>query len=392
MEPANETQEINDPNALSSEELFSLSEWPDDDCETSDMQAYTDSPAQTNMLKLKLKLEDAQKQYYRLIVRAEDRIMLKKIYEDKKELSPVEDEIFNALNFENQKLFHIRVVEENLVSCLEYKRLTKEDHISVLDSCKDILSDFDSNSERYEKLLLNLASRGVSSSYHLFQGLSLNYNKKKFTFNMGSLLKLGQVIIMKFRNNSRLKEQVRDYNYCKTNLQDYLKASQDGRLSSINIKAIKELITRTGTQLDDFIKALRECFDNLLALRNEIESNYEFLCYYYELKTHWYQSCMKRLQQMNHASEANKEMLKLFNEIQKSFIDYKTAFMNQGIDSFGPADCSFYDLNEVIYTTGKFLSSVYFCSYNVTKVREIANSIHPVESFLGIGEQQTETA
>ncbi|MCP4133366.1 MAG: hypothetical protein GY754_20530, partial [bacterium] len=123
---------------------------------------------------LEKNLLDAQKEYYRRVVREEDKLILKKLFTNKKSLGPHEKKIFKKINFEHQKLFHIWNVEESLLACLEYKDLSRDDHRCVRDSCKDIISDFESNASQYEKLILGLAARGVSSSYHLFQGLFLH--------------------------------------------------------------------------------------------------------------------------------------------------------------------------------------------------------------------------
>ncbi|MCP4133365.1 MAG: hypothetical protein GY754_20525 [bacterium] len=340
---------------------------------------------------IKKDLEEAKKKYYHHVVREEDKLILKKLYQKKKTLSPQEEAVYNKLNFENQKLFHIWNVEENLVSCLEYTPLSKDDHISVRESCRDIISDFEKNAAYYEKMLMGLAARGVSSSYHLIQGLCLHYTRVKFSFDLDSLIKMGQIILAKFKNLAKLKGQIEDLEYCKVNLQDYFTLNTK-KVPTINTKEVKNLISRTGINLNDFIKTIRSRFDNMLMLRNELESNYEFLCYYYDLKELWYQSCIKRLQEMNTKNEVESEALILFQSIREHFIELKASFIDNGLDNFGPDGCSFRDLSETIHMTGKFLNSVYFCSYNVTKAREVDIHIRILENYLGIRKWHIETA
>ncbi|MCP4129750.1 MAG: hypothetical protein GY754_01920, partial [bacterium] len=262
----------------------------------------------------------------------------------------------------------------------------------VRDSCKDIISDFESNASQYEKLILGLAARGVSSSYHLFQGLFLHATRRKFSFDINSLIKLGKIILAKFKNNSRLHEQLTDFNFCKDRLGGFFPGSADGKPLRINVKAIKALISQKGSGIDGFTREVKIKLSNLLALKNEIESNYEFISYYYELKTLWYKSCMDRLTVMRKQNKIDDDVLELFGSIRSGFLDLKAAFLDRGINDFGPANCSYYELCSVVYMAAKFLNSVYFCSYNVTKARELDAQIRVLENYLGIRQWDIETS
>jgi len=329
--------------------------------------------------KLKLNYINATVQYYREIIRKEDILVLKKVMDEKKSLSPKEDILFKNLSFQNIKLYHIWNIEKHMMLCFENEIIPKDDRISVLESSREILSDFDAHSEDYKKMFIGLASRGISA-YHLFQGMCVFNLKEKFNFDHDSLLKLGKIIVKKFEENLRIEKRLETYYLCRNLLKKFF-IHKDSKLQVKNSEVIQKSIQGYDKEVKAHINELRYYFDDLVEFKENIESNYEFLLYFHELKDSWHNKCVERLKKAN-----QNQNLHLFLNIQQSFFELKEHIKRSDLASFGPALCKYYDLCETMYMLAKYLHTAYFMGYNTSKAGEMQLHIRKLENYFGIME------
>lgn len=332
--------------------------------------------------------------YYRFVIRNEDKNILRKfakipeswdnyipaegtrLNEDiKARLSDIKKKKSWELKLEGLYLFYITDIENKIIAVMQQREISANEIDDVIDSINNLIMEFDEELINFKSLMLTLAKRSVSDFYYILIAYSRFFFKKNFVFETDakSIMSYFLAIFTKYKNREKiLKKFVR----CNNEISPLFPKTSTQLGWSMNEFAVKEYldISSHKVKIAELNWIVKEAYEYKKVLTN-----------YYSFFRNYYSESNGKLFRMNFISDSlrikldegriSREVYESYEEIRKTFIEYKHHFESAGLLEFGPDEMSYMDLLDFIYRVSKIIEFYYLLNMNYDQLQKFRNEI-----------------
>jgi hypothetical protein len=306
------------------------------------------------IMSLEAKYRSAKTDYYRYVIRSEDKDMLSKMikipddWEDykpregvrltesmKKRLSDIKRKMSWELKLQSLYFIYITNIEYVILSVLQQRDIEKHELDDAADSINNISIELEDELLNIKHLLLTLAKRSISDFYYLVSAYCKFFYKKNFHYESDIRIVLNEFIKM-IQQQVQSRKSIESFKKYEAEISQFFQASSNElgwRLNDFFAKEYFEKENKT-MKIMEYNRLLKDLFD----YKNSLRNYFNFLKYYYNetdgkmfRKNFIYESLKQKLDD----KKISNDTFKTYENIRKSFIRYRTAFEDSGIRVFG---------------------------------------------------------
>jgi len=348
----------------------------------------------SELLKIEEKYENSYIDYYRCVIRKEDRDVINKISKIpddwkkyvnnpdtiltdsiKNRLSDVKKRMSWEMKIQSLYLASITTIEKNILSFLLFKSIDRVEIEDSINSINYILLEIDNDFVNIKHLILSLAKRSISDFYYLMSAyIRFNY-KRKFIYENE---------IKNFLLNSI--ENLESFAHYDKKIDNFIE--NDKIISHLFIKSSNKLGWRldeikTKSYFDknnsaviamDLYKLAREAYK----FKNKLKDQYLFLKYYYndtDGKEYRLNFIMESLQNKVSENKISDSVLSKFNTIFENFKKYKIQFDVVGLQGFGPEKFMYIEVLQFLYKSCKIIEFYYLRNMQYDNLKSFRDEI-----------------
>lgn len=352
-----------------------------------------DSSVKEEITRLENDFIQAKTDYYRFVIRSEDRAMFSRLikipdswenYEArsgvhltekmKARLSDIKKRMSWELKLQSLYCIYITTIENTVISVLQQRSIDKGELTETVNSLNSIIIELEGELLNIKHLLFTLAKRSISDFYYLVSAYCKFFYKKNFVYET-------DIKIMLIEFTKIINDQV----YFSKNIDVLI--SLEKEIEALFQKSSNEL----GWRLDEFaakdfferenqsvkIVEFSRILNELFEYKNKIKNYYNFLKYYYndgDGKLFRLNFIHETLKQKYNEAILEKDTLESFENIRNSFIRYKTTFEAVGIGGFGDDRMPYLDIIHMIYKLCKIMEFYFLRNMKYEKLQSLRNN------------------
>lgn len=344
------------------------------------------------IMSLESKYRSAKTDYYRYVIRSEDKDMLSKMikipddWEDykpregvkltesmKKRLSDIKRKMSWELKLQSLYFIYITNIEYVILSVLQQRDIEKHELDDAADSINNISIELEDELLNIKHLLLTLAKRSISDFYYLVSAYCKFFYKKNFHYESDIRIVLNEFIKM-IQQQVQSRKSIESFKKYETEISQFFQASSNElgwRLNDFFAKEYFEKENKT-MKIMEYNRLLKDLFD----YKNSLRNYFNFLKYYYNetdgkmfRKNFIYESLKQKLED----KKISNDTFKTYENIRKSFIRYRSAFESSGIRVFGNHDMPYIDIIHLIYKLCKIMEFYYLRNMKYDNLQNLRN-------------------
>lgn len=344
------------------------------------------------IMSLESKYRSAKTDYYRYVIRSEDKDMLSKMikipddWEDykpregvkltesmKKRLSDIKRKMSWELKLQSLYFIYITNIEYVILSVLQQRDIEKHELDDAADSINNISIELEDELLNIKHLLLTLAKRSISDFYYLVSAYCKFFYKKNFHYESDIRIVLNEFIKM-IKQQVQSRKSIESFKKYESEISQFFQASSNELGWRLNDFFVKEYFEKENKAMKimEFNKLLKDLFE----YKNTLRNYFNFLKYYYNetdgkmfRKNFIYES----LKQKRDDKKISNDTFKTYENIRKSFIRYRTAFESSGIRVFGNHDMPYIDIIHLIYKLCKIMEFYYLRNMKYDNLQNLRN-------------------
>jgi len=338
-----------------------------------------------------LEYQQAKANYYRHVLRKDDELVLKKIQkipddwestnnqkiklsdQEKKRLTDIKQKKSWELKFESIYIYFFTNIEEKLIDCLNYVKLTDEEFDEVKDSISSVLVEIGSNLVDFKYLSLSLAKRSVSDLYYLMASYSKFYRKKTFVFETDFYNRMNDGLKI-FDNYHAFFSQIDNFLSYKENIEEYFKESSTNLGWKMDEFKTKKFFEKSEDGGKSYISNLMKIIQAGKIIKDRIKLDFDFLIYYYNKtdgKLYRYNFVTENLKEKFNQNIINEEIYHGFKKITDSFIKIKNTLKMNGLKNFGPENFKYIEILTFLYKGTKIVEYYYLVNQQYDNLRQL---------------------
>lgn len=350
------------------------------------------SSARKEIISLENKYIKAKTDYYRFVIRAEDKTMFSKIikipdsWENyktgegvyltesmKSRLSDIKRKMSWELKLQSLYCIYVTSIENCMISVLQQRTMDKNDLGETVDSINSMIVELESELMNIKHLLLTLAKRSISDFYYLLSAYCKFFYKKNFHYETDmkimmievvKLLNQQIVLIKNIKNFKKLNDEISPLFNSSTNELGW-------RMDEIAVKNFFEKDNQAA-KMFEFNRLLKDLFE----YKNTVKNYYNFLKYYYnenDGRLFRLNFVYESLKQKHEEEKMGRDTLKAFEEIRSCFIQYKSSFDAVGIAGFGDESITYLEVVHLIYKLCKIMEFYYLRNMKYDLLQNLRN-------------------
>ena len=344
------------------------------------------------IMRLELKYTSAKTDYYRYVIRSEDKDMFSKMIKIpdnwdnykpregvkltesmKKRLSDIKRKMSWELKLQSLYFIYITNIENVILSVLQQRDIEKNELDDAADSINNISIELDDELLNIKHLLLTLAKRSISDFYYLVSAYCKFFYKKNFHYESDIRIVLNEFIKM-IKQQVLSRKSIQSFKKYESEISQFFQGSSNElgwRLNEFILKEYFEKENKT-IKIMEFNRLLKDLFE----YKNTLRNYFNFLKYYYNetdgkmfRKNFIYESLRQKLGD----KKISNDTFKTYENIRASFIKYRNAFEISGIKVFGNHDMPYIDIIHLIYKLCKIMEFYYLRNMKYDNLQNLRN-------------------
>ncbi len=334
----------------------------------------------------------ARTDYYRYVIRSEDKDMLSKMikipdnWENytpdsgvkltesmKKRLSDIKRKMSWELKLQSLYIIYITSIENVFLSVLQQRHCNGHELEDVKDSLNNLNMELDGELMNIKHLLLTLAKRSISDFYYLVSAYCKFFYKKNFVYESDISNVLNEFIkIISQQDNFCIS--LESFIRYQSEISQFFQESSNELGWRLNEYAVKDYFEKDNkaAKVMEFSRLLKDLFEYKSILRNY----YNFLKYYYnetDGKMFRMNFIYESLRQKHDEKKISTDTFRTYENIRGCFIRYRNAFEDAGIKLFGSPDMPYTNVIHFIYKICKILEFYYLRSMKYENLQDLRN-------------------
>ncbi len=352
----------------------------------------TDSTSGTEIIRLENNFNNAKINYYRFVIRSEDKMMFSKLmkipdswenYQNtkgvnltdtvKSRLSDIKRKMSWELKLQSLYCFYITDIENNIISVLQQRAFDKETLDETSDSINNIILELDSEMFNIKHLLLTLAKRSISDFYYLISAYSKFFHRTNFNYE-NNIKKILHEFVKLINDQISFAGNLEALKKVESEIAPLFQTSTNVLGWRIDEFALKDFIEKESqaARIYEFNRLVKKLYE----YKNRLRSYYNFLKYYYnenDGKLFRLNFVYESLKQKFEEQKITQETFNAFEDIRTSFIEYKKHFEISGIPGFGDVNTPYINVVHIIYKLCKILEFYYLRNMRYENLQELRN-------------------
>lgn len=351
-----------------------------------------DSSVREEIIKLENKFIQAKTDYYRYVIRSEDKTMFSKLikipdswdnYEAragvhltdnmKIRLSDIKRRMSWELKLQSLYCIYITSIENTVISVMQQRADDKNDLAETINSINSMIIELESELLNIKHLLLTLAKRSISDFYYLISAYCKFFYKKNFQYETDIKIVLLEFVKI-ISNQISFSGSIETFKSYERDISGLFQNSSNELGWRLNEFAVKDFLEKENqaARIVEFSRILKELYE----YKNSIRNNYNFLKYYYnenDGKLFRLNFIHDSLKQKYNEKVLGKETLMAFEEIRSSFIKYKSTLEIVGIEGFGDERMPYIEVIHLIYKLCKVMEFYYLRNMKYEMLQSLRN-------------------
>lgn len=362
------------------------------------MEEKTQKTPEAELLeKLEQNYENAKSNYYRLVLRKQDDMVLKQLQkipdnweeyeknrsdssppvppEKQQRLSDLKNKKSWELKFESLNIYFIRSIEQVFLDTLKQKIIAEDQIDEAIDSVNNIILEIGANISNFKFLLLSLAKRGVSDLYYIIMSHD-KFNNKKFNSFDDEFKDFCEFLIRHFQGYRNITRNINIFKNTVEFIEKFFQASSSMQGWKVNDNAVKEYLDSKEPAIH--IIELIKIVNAAAQYRKRLKKDFEYMNYYYnnrDGKLFRYNYILDSHRQKLDSGSISQQIYEGLDNIRISFLAVKKFCEDQGLARFGCSDFSYSDLVTFILKTGKIIEFFYLRASRYDDLKNFRNDI-----------------
>lgn len=352
----------------------------------------TSSAAIDEIERLESKYKSAKTDYYRYVIRSEDKDMLSKmikIPDDwdnyktrdgvrltdsiKQRLSDIKRKMSWELKLQSLYIIYITGIENVILSLFQQREIEKQELKDAIDSINNISIELDDELLNIKHLLLTLAKRSISDFYYLVSAYCKFFYKKNFHYESDIRIVLNEFIRI-INQQVQFSNSIRQFKKYELEISHFFQSSSNELGWRLNEFTVKEYFEKENKAMKimEFNRLLKELFE----YKNMLRNYFNFLKYYYnetDGKMFRMNFIFDSLKQKLEDKKISNDTFKTYENIRTSFIHYRTAFDIAGIRVFGNREMLYIDIVHLVYKLCKIMEFYYLRNMKYDNLQNLRN-------------------
>jgi len=347
--------------------------------------------------KLEQNYENAKSNYYRLVLRKQDDMVLKQLQkipdnweeyektrsdssppvssEKQQRLSDLKNKKSWELKFESLNIYFIRSIEQVFLDTLKQKHIDEEQIDEAIDSVNNIILEIGGNISNFKFLLLSLAKRGVSDLYYIIMSHD-KFNNKKFSSFDDEFKSFCEFLIRHFQGYRNIIRNVNIFKDTTVFVENFFQASSSMQGWKVNDNAVKTYLDSKEPAIH--IIELVKIINAAEQYRKRLKKDFEYINYYYndrDGKLFRYNYIIDSHRQKLDSGRISPQVYEGLDNIRMSFLAVKKFCEDQGLGQFGCSDLNYSDLVTLMLKTGKIIEFFYLRASRYEDLKNFRNDI-----------------
>ncbi len=336
----------------------------------------------------------AKMNYYRFVIRNEDKSVLKKLIkipdkwdnyqttegiilndQMKMRLSDIKNRMSWELKMQSLYFYYITNIENVFLSVLQQNSVDQIEIDDAVNSANSLILELDESLVNIKHLLMTLAKRSISDFFYLSSTYSKFFLKKSFNFEF-DFSNILELVIQIINKQSIVDKNVDMFIRYEREISPLFEKSSNSLGWRMNEFAVKEYLDKGNHAMKilDFNRVVKDAY----AYRKILHEYYSFLNHYYNESD----GKMFRLNFIHDSLKAKlekgiieSEVYNSFEAIRDSFKAYKYQFEFEGISGFGSQKMSYRELIHFIYKLCKIIEFYYLRNMKYENLRVFRNDL-----------------
>ena len=349
------------------------------------------------LLKLEANYEAAKSNYYRLVLRRQDDMVLKQLQkipdnweeyeknrsddspavpqEKQQRLSDLKKRKSWELKFESLNIYFIKAIEHAFLDTIQQKHMHDEQLEDAVDSVNNIILEIGANISNFKTLLLSLAKRGVSDLYYMIMSHD-KFNDRQFNSFDEEFHDFCEYLIRHFQGYRNIIRNIDIFINSADFVEQFFTSSSSMQGWKINDNKVKQYLDNKEPEISiiELIK-INTAADQY---RKRLKKDFEYLNYYYndrDGKLFRYNYIVDSHRQKLETGKVSQQVFEGLDNIRKGFLAIKTHTEKTGLGSYGSPGLSYSDLVNLILKTGKIIEVHYLRSSRYEDLKNFRNDI-----------------
>lgn len=353
---------------------------------------YGNSSVRTEIVRLEENYMKAKTNYYRFVIRSEDKTMFLKLikipdsWENyngtngvnltdkvKSRLSDLKRKMSWELKLQSLYCIYISSIENNIISVLQQRTSDKEELKETVDSINNIIVELESDMLNIKHLLLTLAKRSISDFFYLISSYTKFFYKRNFHYETDIKIILPEFIKI-INDQISFTDNLEALKKVEAEIAPLFQSSTNILGWRIDEFALKDFIEKENqtSRIYEFSRLLKALYE----YKNRLRHYFNFLKYYYnenDGKLFRLNFVHESLKQKLDEQKINADTFDAFEDIKNSFIEYKQCFEVAGIPGFGDVETPYIDVVHIIYKLCKILEFYYLRNMKYEMLQNLRN-------------------
>jgi len=344
---------------------------------------------------LEQKYYESRMNYYRYVIRNEDKSVINKLVKIPDNwqnyqigngivltesmmarLSDVKKRMTWELKLQSLYFYYVVNIENSFIAAIQQNPVDENQLNEAADSLNSIMLELDDKLLNIKYLMLTLAKRSISDFYYLVSAYWKFFMKKSFNYEMDIKPVLNEFISI-INQQHVVNNNVNMFIKYNEQIAPLFQESSSALGWRMNESSVKEYLEKHNpfAHVTELTEIAREAF----TYKKNLKNYYLFLKYYYNESD-------GKLFRLNFVSESLKsklndgkikeEVYNAFEEIRRSFINYRNLFEDTGISGFGHEKISYYELLDFIFKLCKIIEFYYLRNMKYTALQDLRNEIY----------------
>lgn len=342
--------------------------------------------------RLEKKYTSAKTDYYRFVIRSEDKDMLSKmikIPDDwtdykpregvrltesmKKRLSDIKRKMSWELKLQSLYVIYITSIENVILSVLQQRDIERQDLNDAIESINNLSIELDDELLNIKHLLLTLAKRSISDFYYLVSAYCKFFYKKNFHYELDIRIVLNEFIKI-LNQQVQFKTSIKSYIKYESEISSFFQASSNELGWRLNDFIIKEYFEKENKAMKimEYNRLLKDLFE----YKNNMRNYFNFLKYYYndtDGKMFRMNFIHESLKQKEEEGKISSDTFRTYENIRLSFINYRNIFEDAGISVFGNCEMPYVGVVHLIYKLCKIMEFYYLRNMKYDNLQDLRN-------------------
>jgi len=350
------------------------------------------SPVIDEIIRLESKYTTAKTDYYRYVIRSEDKEMFSKMIKIpdnwdnykpregvrltesiKKRLTDIKRKMSWELKLQSLYCIYITNIENTVLSVLQQRDIEKQDLNDAIDSINNVSIELNDELLNVKHLLLTLAKRSISDFYYLVSSYCKFFYKKNFHYESDIRIILNEFIGI-INQQVQFKKSLASFKKYETEISQFFQISSNELGWRLNEFIMKDYFEKENKAMKimEFNRLLKELFD----YKNTLRNYFNFLKYYYnetDGKMFRLNFIYDALGQKLKDKKISSDTFKTYENIRSSFIRYRSAFEEAGIRDFGNQEMPYINILHLIFKLCKIMESYYLRHMKYDNLQNLRN-------------------